>query len=366
MQKKRNVHNKAIIFLIVVLLVLAFILVLGGKKAATNIATPEPQPTPQPEPQPLPAPQPTPAAADETLDSFIVFYTALLGTDANNLSYSIYADYNLESKTNKVNWDDSYYAALGYLPVSNRAYLLDRVKSEGYSNTPMQVITRGNKLFLLNNEKIEVIDPSNGKKLYTVATSTEISSFAVISNNIFYRDSAGDLLKLSFDSTQPQKLLVSDDPDNVGALYDIQDSLVTIYYNTDKNEYEIREHNVDTGKIIKTTNIIPAGNLKFYDGETAFYIVAQDETNQNRYYIYRIELGDTAETLIGLDLDESEGGILGVDESNGKLFVTIESKTPGTADSVVVHDLSTKESKEINFDQKISYTGNPPEYFSLN
>ncbi len=361
MQKKRNKQNQTIIFFIVLILVVAFIFMLNGKKEAVVVAAPTPQPQPAPAPEPDPLPTPAPAEVKKQ-DSFIVFYAASIGTEDNTLPYDVYSDYNLE---NKINWDGDYYAVFGYFPTSNKAYLVNQVKSDEYVSGSIRAVTKGNKLFLLNNELIDVIDPLKGNKLYTLTTSTKISSFAVVDNSIFYRNSAGELWKLNLDSAEQKKLLDNNDQDNVGTLYGIQERLVTISYDQDINEYIIREHNLDTGKVIKTTNTIPAGNLRFFEGETAFYIVAQDETKQKRYYVYRIELGDTAETLIGMDLDESESAIAGVDEHSGKLFITIDGATPGIADSVVVHDLATKESKEINLDPKIRYTGNPPEYFSL-
>ena len=360
--KKSRDNRKHIIVLFIFLLILVFIYTLGGKKQ-TDIAAPIVEPSQPSEPSPAPQPSPASQPADIELPtgSFVVFYTTTLGTEANNLSYGIYERYTLDSGANKINWDDTYYVVLGYVPSINRAYVVSRVKTDDIT---MHASTKRNKLFLVEADgSIKVIDPIKGDIIYTLSPKT--NDFAIVESSIFYRDAAGDLLRLEFGS-EPKKILEYNDSDNLGTLFGIGDKLVTIYYNPDNKEYVVREHSTATGKVIDTTNTFPGGNLKFFEGETAFYIAAQDETREKRYYIYRIELGDTAETLLGLDLDQDESAIISVDENNGKLFVTIAGTSPNIADSVVVHDLNTKESKEINFDPKINYTGSPPEYFVLN
>ena len=304
-------------------------------------------------------------------NSLVIFYTAHLGRDSDSLPVQIQEvspqGENLGGRGEIITVETDYYAILGYLPEYDKTYLIHKTFSPSYASSFVYPVTKNGKLFLFQDWGIDegknevkngwVIDPKTGEQLHTLSFTGNAAQLAVVRNKIYYRSavseniygkrsSGGEFYVLNLGAT-PRMMLEYGDSDNQGRLLG-GDQLYS-YLNG-----QIRTHD-ELGNIM-TTYQVPS-EAEFYESETGIYYTIQDG---NSYDVYKYSsLG--GQFILSLTLDAGEVDVR-LDEEDGNLIISSwkDSSSGIALSSVLVYNLQTEESKNIEVNQLITRTSPGP------
>lgn len=260
-----------------------------------------------------------------------------------------------------IKWERTDKGVIRYIPAAGRWDVMGSTSSTDYSKTAIYQLTSGGRFFTITDYGGDWTAKSKGfliaeKDPKTAVLITQVSitaeTFAIVGNQIFYRDEAkmnlygdyssgGDLKRYSFGSNDlPATLLSYDDPHNKGLLFGIGEHLISVI--NDGTTMSVREHGLTTGKMIKTLhdNIPFHLGEKYAMGENGLYRLWQEGKKIN---IEHFPLSGPATLVMDVDLEGEEMGV-DLDENGGKLVLF--AYKPGKISERDVYDLASGKLEE--------------------